>query len=148
MPSTGSGNMFPRPLMDASLNFSFSGLKTAVSREWKKYANSTQPNNPELVTAFSYEIQEAITDVLVKKTLRAAEIHSVKSVLISGGVAANKRLREKFQEKCSAAHLSFFSPEIHLCTDNAAMIAACAFYQNATITWKEIKAQPNLSVEV
>ena len=134
----------PRPMMnDETHNFSFSGLKTAVMREWKKL------NNPELASAFAYEIQESITDVLVAKTLRAAKQHHAKSILLSGGVAANLRLREKLKEaiSCQLSAISLFVPPAQLCTDNAVMIAAAAYFFGHATDWHKITATPELSVE-
>ncbi len=132
---------FPRPMInDESLNFSFSGLKTAVMREWKKF------NNPKLASAFAHEIQESITDVLVTKTLRAANQFGAKSILLSGGVAANLRLREKFSIQHSS--FSIHAPPAQLCTDNAVMIAACAHFLGQPAHWHIITAHPDLSVEI
>lgn len=125
----------PRPMMDESFNFSFSGLKTAVMREWKKH------NDPELASAFAYEIQESITDVLVKKTLRAVKQFSAKSILLSGGVAANQRLREKFP-------VVIHVPPPALCTDNAVIIASYAYFRGKPMNWRKINATPDLSVEI
>jgi N6-L-threonylcarbamoyladenine synthase len=122
----------PRPMMDDSFNFSFSGLKTAVLREWNR---QTHPNVP----AFAHEIQEAITDVLAKKTLAAAKKFKAKSILLSGGVAANTRLREKIPQA--------IAPAISLCTDNAAYIASYAFFRGKPVSWTNITATPDLSVE-
>jgi N6-L-threonylcarbamoyladenine synthase len=123
----------PRPLLfDKSLNFSFSGLKTAVMREWKKHPHSQE--------AFAYEVQEAITDVLVAKTKNAAEKYNANSILISGGVAANLRLREKLSDA--------IAPPITLCTDNAVYIASYAFFRGNPVDWHDITAVPDLSVEV
>ncbi len=131
----------PRPLMhDGSLNFSFSGLKTAILREWNKRKNTIP------VSAFAYEVQEAITDVLVVKTLHAAQKYNAKSILISGGVSANLRLREKFM-----IHNSQFIihvPEVHLCTDNAAYIGSYAYFRGEPTDWHTVTAMPDLSVEV
>lgn len=125
----------PRPMLDESYNFSFSGLKTAVLREWKK------ANNPDLAPAFAYEIQESITDVLVEKTTRAVKQYNVKSILLSGGVAANRRLREKFNAPINV-------PPPALCTDNAVYIASYAFFRGTPQDWKTIDATPDLSVEI
>lgn len=133
----------PRPMMDESLNFSFSGLKTAVLREWK----NSQPQTEEITGAFAHEIQEAITDVLVTKTLKAAKQHNTKSIIVSGGVAANKRLKEKFTAKLEGK-ISLHIPSPKLCVDSATYIAAYAFYHNKPKSWKEVTAVPNLSVEV
>ncbi len=141
------GKIFlPRPLMrDETLNFSFSGLKTAISRVWKSYPQHTE----SLVNALAYEVQESITDVLVAKTLRAAKLYSARSILISGGVAANLRLRDKFQSTMNDERLTmrFFVPPVSLCTDNAAYIAAYAFFRGKPVDWHEITAVPDLSVE-
>jgi len=125
----------PRPLMyDKTLNFSFSGLKTAIMREWDKHKNEVP------VSAFAYEVQEAITDVLVYKTKKAAEEYDAETIMISGGVAANLRLREKLPEA--------IAPPINLCTDNAVYIASYAFFRGSPVDWHDITAVPDLSVEV
>ena len=138
----------PRPMLhDKTLNFSFSGLKTALLREVKKLKAEQQFDNTA-IQQLSFEVQEAIADVLVIKTLRAAEQFNAKSILLSGGVAANKRLREKFNLPLTAYRLPLFAPQRELCTDNAIMIAACAYFLNKQIPWQEITAQPNLTVEI
>jgi N6-L-threonylcarbamoyladenine synthase len=140
----------PRPLLhDGTLNFSFSGLKTAILREVNKLKESDQFNNAT-VQQLSYEVQEAITDVLVKKTLKAVELHHAKSILISGGVSANLRLREKFLSTIDhlSSTVSFYSPPVSLCTDNAAYIGAYAFFRGVPSDWHTIDAVPDLSVEV
>lgn len=131
----------PRPLLhDDSLNFSFSGLKTAVLREWNKH----EIHDQSLINAFAYEIQEAITDVLVAKTLKAIQLHHAHSILVGGGVAANSRLREKFSSRITS-HVSLFAPSPALCTDNAAYIASYAFFKGKPVNWHEITAVPDLS---
>ncbi len=104
-----------------SYEFSFSGLKTAVS----VYLHD---KIPEFVEAHRGDIaasfQEAVADVLVKKTLAAAENLGLKQVSVTGGVARNKRLRELFEERRPEG-LSVFFPSPVLCTDNGVMIAAC-----------------------
>ncbi|MEK9143153.1 MAG: tRNA (adenosine(37)-N6)-threonylcarbamoyltransferase complex transferase subunit TsaD [Patescibacteria group bacterium] len=146
----------PRPMMhDTTLNFSFSGLKTAVMREWKKCHPGLDPGSSlkidsgstaGMTNAFAYKIQEAITDVLVKKTLRAANQFGAKSILLSGGVAANTRLREKFSILNS--QFSIHAPDAALCTDNAVMIGAAALFNGTPTDWHSITAQPDLSVEI
>ena len=146
---------------DDTLNFSFSGLKTAVLREWKKHSNnlsfdsvygerSRTTQDKQLTTAFAYEIQEAITDVLVDKTIKAAKIHNVKSIVVSGGVAANLRLREKFKSKFKILNSKFslHIPDPKLCVDSASFIAAYAYYHNHPLPWQHIQALPDLSVEI
>jgi len=140
----------PRPLMyDGSLNFSFSGLKTAIVREVIRLKQNQQYNDAT-IQQLSYEVQESITDVLVKKTLNATELHNAQSILISGGVSSNLCLREKFQTEIQKAqqNIRFFSPPIPLCTDNAAYIGSYAFFRGEPTDWQKIKAIPDLSVEV
>lgn len=131
----------PKPMLDKKneLNFSFSGLKTAIFRETQKLQSANQWNS-ESINALAYEVQETITDVLVKKTLRAADTFDAKSILLSGGVASNLRLREKLPQA--------IAPPIELCTDNAVYIAAYAFFRGQPEDWRTITATPNLSVEV
>ena len=96
------------------------------------------------------EIQESITDVLVKKTLTAAAQFKVKSILLGGGVTANKRLKEKLSAQIIASKLDIdlFIPKPELCTDNAAYIAAFAFFHYNPKPWQKIQAKPNLEVDV
>jgi len=141
----------PRPMInDETLNFSFSGLKTAILREVNKLKQAKQINK-NTIEQLSYEVQEAITDVLVAKTIKAVEQYHTKSILISGGVASNFRLREKFQSALSpSTHLpiQFHCPLIELCTDNAAFIGSYAYFRGKKEDWHTITAIPDLSVEV
>lgn len=140
----------PRPMMNENnLDFSFSGLKTAVLREINKL-KTLKKLNDEMIQRLAYEIQESITDVLVKKTLDAAKKYKVKSILLGGGVAANKRLTEKFQFLIhnSKFLIHLYVPPPSLCTDDAAYIASFAYFHNKPIPWQKIQAQPDLSVEV
>jgi N6-L-threonylcarbamoyladenine synthase len=124
----GHGNThaieFPRAwLSSTSLDFSFSGLKTSVRNA------SVDPSNRELPKAdWAASIQEAIVDVLVEKTMRAAKAHNIKHVLAAGGVAANTRLVERLQLACTQAGFPLTIPPARLCTDNAAMIACAGYY--------------------
>ncbi len=137
---------FPRPMMyEDNLNFSFSGLKTAVIREVNKLKTMKQWSN-ETMKQFAFEVQEAITDVLVHKTIQAAKQYKTQSILLSGGVAANTKLKEKFS--IFNSQFSIGVPPPSLCTDNAAAIAAYAYFHHKPVDWRIITAQPNLSVEV
>jgi N6-L-threonylcarbamoyladenine synthase len=140
----------PRPLMnDETLNFSFSGLKTAILREVEKLKHANALDE-KTITSLAYEVQEAITDVLVTKTIKAAEMYEAKSIMISGGVASNERLREKFLSSISLSpHLpiQFHCPPVELCTDNAAFIGSYAFFRGIPEDWHTITAVPDLSVE-
>ncbi len=110
---------FPRA-MRGSVDFSFSGLKTALLHYIKgREVPITAGDLPDLVASY----QEAIVDVLVEKTLTAAEDASVPRVVVCGGVASNSRLRERFLEGGKGAGIEIFVPPPILCTDNAAMIA-------------------------
>jgi N6-L-threonylcarbamoyladenine synthase len=141
-------NLFPRPMIgEKNYDWSFSGLKTSVLRrvkEWQSRRVKEKLDIPKLAA----EIQEAIVDVLVEKTLRAVREFKPKSLLLAGGVAANKRLREKF--KFGIGHLSFdidfHVPPPKLCTDNATYIASCARFNYRPVDWKKIKANPGLTI--
>ncbi|MFH0749968.1 MAG: tRNA (adenosine(37)-N6)-threonylcarbamoyltransferase complex transferase subunit TsaD [Candidatus Gottesmanbacteria bacterium] len=134
----------PRPLLhDNTLNFSFSGLKTAILREVTKQ-KELPGFDEKIIGELAYEVQESITDVLVTKTLQAAEQYGAQSICIGGGVAANLRLREKFQN----SDVPFFCPPVSLCTDNAAYIGSYAYFRGEPVDWHTIEAIPDLSVEV
>ncbi len=110
---------FPRAVMRDGFNFSFSGVKTAVMRQTKKYhSKETMPVN-DLAASF----QAAVVDALVTKTARAAEAYGVTAVHIAGGVSANSALRREMSEKLN---IPVRYPPLALCTDNAAMIGAAA----------------------
>ncbi|MBT8491404.1 MAG: tRNA (adenosine(37)-N6)-threonylcarbamoyltransferase complex transferase subunit TsaD, partial [Deltaproteobacteria bacterium] len=109
---------FPRS-MRGRKDFSFSGLKTSLLNYIKKREHPIKEAElPDIVASY----QEAIVDVLLEKTLRAAEDCSVKRVVVSGGVAANGRLRDRFYEKAQEKEIDTYIPPAVLCTDNAAMI--------------------------
>jgi len=140
----------PRPMISKdNLTFSFSGLKTAVMREINRLKLLKQLNN-RTIQQIAYEIQESITDVLVEKTLTAVKKYKVKSVLLGGGVAANKRLTDKFRLKIENFKLkiNLHIPPSSLCTDNAAYIGSFAYFHNKPVPWQKIQAQPDLTVEV
>lgn len=112
----------PRPMRGQGYAFSFSGLKTAVHRA------KDQVSPADLCASF----QQAVIDVLVEKTLRAAEEFGVQRVSLAGGVAANQPLREALEHNCRQRGLSFYVPSFEYCTDNGAMIAM-AGYQMARL---------------
>ena len=103
-------------------DFSFSGLKTAVVNHVRRHPET---ETTDVVASF----QEAVVDVLVDKTLAAADGHDVASVCLGGGVAANSRLRERFVAACEADGRAWSIPDLDLCTDNAAMVAAAGHWQ-------------------
>lgn len=115
---------FPRAMKD-SLDFSFSGLKTSLVTMIKKYG---RPFSKEDLPDIAASYQEAIIDVLVDKTFKAAQNTGVSSVVICGGVASNSRLREKSYEMARDKGMKVFIPPTAYCTDNAAMIAALGYH--------------------
>lgn len=129
----------PRPWLKGSYDFSFSGLKTALFRLVSK-ERDVDPYD----AAASF--QEAVTDVLVKKTLSAAREYGARNILLAGGVAANKKLREKFQ---SESPMPVIFPELVNCTDNAAMVAACGYLhlKRGEKAGLELDAIPDLSLQ-
>jgi len=135
-------SLFPRPMINSGdFDFSFSGLKTSV-------LNYLSKNIAKNISLLSAEVQEAIVDVLVYKTLKAIEKYQPKSLLLAGGVAANLRLREKFKSeiKLNKINVDFHVPSPALCTDNAAYIASYAYYNNSPMPWSDIKANPELTI--
>jgi N6-L-threonylcarbamoyladenine synthase len=116
---------FPRPMIrNKSFDFSFSGLKTAVINMFKdRIARNEALPLADIAASF----QEAVVDVLVSKTMRAAREWGVTAISVTGGVSANSRLRQVFQDICRRDGIEVFFPELSLCTDNAAMIAAAGY---------------------
>jgi N6-L-threonylcarbamoyladenine synthase len=129
---------FPRA-MPEGYDFSLSGLKTAVIRYVRE-----NPDTPVADVAASF--QAAVVDVLVDKTRRAAAEVGAKGVCLGGGVAANSLLRERILDLCAEEGLRCFVPSRSMCTDNAAMVAAAAWwrYRSDGPTSLEIGANPNL----
>lgn len=111
---------FPRSWLGSSLDFSFSGLKTAVRNK----VNQLKQHSTELpLTDLCASFQEAVIVVLTSKTLQAAREHQVQDITIGGGVSANNALRQRFMHLCDKEGFHFHAPAFELCTDNAAMIA-------------------------
>ena len=133
----------PRPMLqDDTLNFSYAGLKTAVRVFCEKHPNLSEPDK----AALAMEFEDAVVETLLVKTQRALERYTPKSIIVSGGVSANKQLREQFR------HLSERHPQITLycakrdyATDNAVMIALAAYTNRVTIPAETLTADANLS---
>ena len=114
----------PRPLLHSgNLDFSFAGLKTAVMVQFNKLGPSpTEQSRADLAAS----TQAAIVDVLVKKSLTALESRGANRLVVAGGVGANRALRMALDAACQARAIRVHYPELHLCTDNGAMIAMAA----------------------
>lgn len=116
---------FPRPMLDRdNYEFSFSGIKTSV-RFFVEKAKATRTLPPVRDIAASF--QAAVVDVLVGKTIRAAKAKNVKAITLTGGVAANRQLRQAMLDAGNEIGAEVFYPRIQLCTDNGAMIAGVAY---------------------
>ncbi|MDP9419240.1 MAG: tRNA (adenosine(37)-N6)-threonylcarbamoyltransferase complex transferase subunit TsaD [Actinomycetota bacterium] len=134
---------FPRAMLDQGYDFSFSGLKTAVVTHVRRH--------PDVATDdVAASFQQAVVDVLVAKTLRAARHAGVSRVCIGGGVAANSLLRERLLDACAGEGFECFLPSRSMCTDNAAMVAAAGWWRlkNDGPTGLDAGAQPNLRLPV
>jgi N6-L-threonylcarbamoyladenine synthase len=113
----------PRPLLHSgNFDFSFAGLKTAVLTQAKKLGDELEARKADLAAS----TEAAIVEVLVKKTLAALKQTGLKRVVVAGGVGANRHLRAQLNAACAAAKVRVHYPELHLCTDNGAMIAMAA----------------------
>jgi len=137
-------SFFPRPMIhEKNYDWSFSGLKTAVLNEVKE-----KKLNEEERQKIAAEVQEAIIDVLIKKTLRAVRQYKPESLLLAGGVAANTRLKKKLESTINkeAPKTSLFVPPPKLCTDNAAYIASFAYFNQSPMPWQKINADPQLTI--
>ena len=137
---------FPRVMIkEDNYNFSFSGLKTAVLN----YLNSTRLRGEEIVVEdVCKSFQEAVVDVLLEKSFRLAKEKDMDKIVLCGGVSANSRIREAFEERGSKENIKIFYPELKLCTDNAAMIASAAYYEyRAGKVDEENFANPNLGLK-
>ena len=128
--ATRRDTIFPRAWLGDSFDFSFSGLKTAARRTIAAETGGTgtetgeTPLAEDRVSELSYGFQESVVDVLVTKTLRAARQVGARSVVLGGGVAANRVLRDRLADAAASAGIPLVVPRPALCTDNGAMIGA------------------------
>ncbi len=138
----------PRPMINSKdYDFSFSGLKTALL-----YSIKENPNYKLQITNYCYEFQQAIIDVLIHKTIKAARQYRVKTVMLAGGVAANKELRSQLEQavKKSVPYSMFHVPCLEYATDNAAMAAAAGYYKALRkdfTPWRKLKVDANLELK-
>lgn len=174
VPSSKFQVNLPRPMIKSDdLNFSFAGLKTAALYKWNELnygAQYKKLNKKEIKTTvhvsgidnlipfFCHETQQAIIDVLIAKTLKAAKLFQPKTIILCGGVAANKELRQQMTGAIlkNFSCIKFIIPPFGFCTDNAAMIAAAGYFKyqkmNARqrtklkLNWRNLEPDPQLEL--
>lgn len=131
----------PRPMLHSEdYNFSFSGLKTAVLYMVKKLGVLNDQQRKDIAREF----EEACVEVLVTKTLRAAEEYNVHTIVLGGGVSANTRLRETLKKECAErGGIVLYTPSSSLSTDNALMIAVTAFLHQSIVPTADLRANGN-----
>lgn len=124
------------------LNFSFSGIKTAVLNI---NHNKKDIKKEDLCASF----EKAVTDMLIQNTEKALELTKLKKLALAGGVSANSYIREQFLELGKKKNIEVYFPEISLCTDNAAMIASAGYYDfiEGKTSDLTLNAIPNLKLE-
>jgi N6-L-threonylcarbamoyladenine synthase len=155
---------FPRPMINSNnFEFSFSGLKTAVLYTISNVSERSRNLTPRLLAnrskwlnankadiAIAASVQQAIVDVLIAKLEKAIKQYKPKTIMLGGGVAANKLLRERFKLLAKSYKLKASIPELRYCTDNAAMIGLAAYYKLKAINYKlkekNFSAAPNLEL--
>lgn len=133
---------FKSPLSgNETFDFSFSGLKTEVLRFTQKTTL-----NETVINEVCFAVQKAVIDVLVKKTLKAAEKYSCNTILLGGGVSANQTLKKELNRRVKSENRSIqiFSPEKMYCTDNGAMVGAYTLLNPKQKSWKDVNANPEL----
>lgn len=145
--SIGGEPRFPRPVVKNSLDFSFSGLKTAVARRAEQKGmyppSEDNPPDPQQVANVASAFQDAVVDCMVQRTLEAAKRYAVRGIVLGGGVAANSHLRKEMRRQ---SPVDVVVPRPALCTDNGAMMGAAGFFHFRTglrSQW-DIDVIPNL----
>lgn len=137
---------FPRAVIDeAPYDFSFSGLKSAVLNHLNSCKMKRIEENPADIAA---SFQQAVTDVLVSRAIKAADEYSIRKLAIAGGVASNSSIRQALKDECSKRGIEFYYPSPVFCTDNAAMIGVAAYYEymNGVRSSLDLNAVPNLKL--
>ena len=135
----------PTPLDDDSYDFSFSGLKSSVIN---LVHNEMQRGNDIDNNALSASFQNVVVNILTKKTLRALKELGIKNLIVAGGVAANKGLKDKLEELCEQSNINLSIPPINYCTDNATMIGAAGYYTylQGNIAGLDLNAKANIKL--
>ncbi len=134
---------FPRPMLESGLDMSFAGLKTAAAYRRRDHPGSSVP---DLCASYL----EAVVDVLAEKAIRAARRLSLGRIVVVGGVAANRRLREVLPTRARERGIEVSFPPSALCTDNAAIVASCAYHRFTELGGVgplTLSPQPNLSLD-
>ncbi|MEA5000903.1 MAG: tRNA (adenosine(37)-N6)-threonylcarbamoyltransferase complex transferase subunit TsaD [Endomicrobiaceae bacterium] len=137
---------FTRPLLKGSWDFSFSGIKTAVLN----YSKKADINNKQVVNDICAGFRQAVSETLVYKAFEAVDKYSLTSVALGGGVSCNSLIRKMFKERAAKNKVKIFIPSPVFCTDNAAMIAAAAYYKISNKSYKinnQISPKPSLGLE-
>ncbi len=136
---------FPRPMLSKGLDFSFSGVKTAVRNHVRQNPVENENHLADIAAGF----QEAIVDVLTHKTFRAAEEHDLERIVICGGVACNSGLRARMNDLAATRGRQVFFPSPALCADNAAMMAVAAdhYLQSERSDFLALNAMANWSLD-
>jgi len=148
IPNPQSPIILPRTMMySKNFNFSFSGLKTALLYKIQK-----DQNWKKKIPEYCFKFQQAVIDVLIYKTTKAAENYNIKTIMLSGGVAANKELRKQMAEaiKNKLPNSQFQIPDFQYTTDNAAMIAAAGYFKvlrKKFIPWQKLRSDSNLELK-
>ncbi|MBR6523346.1 MAG: tRNA (adenosine(37)-N6)-threonylcarbamoyltransferase complex transferase subunit TsaD [Clostridia bacterium] len=136
---------FPRVRFENKMDFSFSGVKTAVMN----YIHHAEQKNEKInINDVAASFQEAVTDVLAENTIYAARLKNVKKICLAGGVASNGYLRKKMERLAKKDDISVLYPPPVLCTDNAAMICCAGYYEykNGNIATDRLNAYPSLEL--
>jgi len=146
-PGNPAAFTLPRAVLRGGYDFSFSGLKTAAQRLIEEQTHSQGADhlaaNPDLLADLAASFQEAVVDVLVVRTVAAAQQYGAANILLAGGVAANARLRQLIQDR---SPVPVRIPPLSYCTDNAAIVAGCAYFalRSGRTDGLDLDVNPNL----
>jgi N6-L-threonylcarbamoyladenine synthase len=138
----------PKPMMHSkNLDFSFSGLKTAVLYLVQKLPS---PIPEDTKIALAREFEDTVTEVIIKKVKKAIDLYGTKTLILGGGVVANKNIRKSIEELSKTENIALYLPEISHSTDNALMISIAGYFNRSKAVKKnsgllEIRADGNLS---